>query len=108
MAFYSNFWDKYANDLTLGLVFSSAMIFGGISAFNFYNKTGLTALSEFPNDKKLSVSLEDYASIKGKTPDDYDMLQIYKCDQIIHKNTEMIVESKSLEGKCAGLALTPK
>ena len=46
--------------------------------------------------------------MRGKTTEDYDMLQIYKCDQIIHKNTEMIVESKSLEGKCAGLALTPK
>ena len=106
MAFYSKFCENYAQDITLGLICSAAMIFGGISAFNFFNKTELTTFSEFQNDKKVSISLEDYVGMRGKTTDNYDILQIYKCDQIVPKNTEIIVEN--LKDKCSGLALIPK
>ena len=106
MSLYSKI--KENSDIVLGLAFSAIVVAGGINALNFLNKNNLTTFSEFPNNKKLSVSMDNYLSIRGKSLWDYDTIQIYKCDQIVPQNTETIVESKSLEGKCSGLALIPK
>jgi len=105
MAFYSKIRENLS-DIALGLAVSGAFIFGGVQAFSFYSKNQMTTFSEFPNEKKLSISLDDYVGMKGKTPDNYDMLQIYRCDQIVPKNTEMIVEK--VKDRCVGIALVPK
>jgi len=62
-------------------------------------------LSEYPEARKISISLEDYASLRGRNSADYNITKLENCDQKIDFNTEMIIK---YEKPCKGLALVPK
>jgi len=65
--------------------------------------------TSFPKTKIISTSLEDYVNIRGKNPNDYDMLQIYDCKQSVPYNTEMVVNNKEDDKEpCNGIALILK
>ncbi|MBU2523321.1 MAG: hypothetical protein KKE23_03460 [Nanoarchaeota archaeon] len=87
----------------LGAIFCGTV--GGYNIYTHYSKNQSINFSEFPNEKKLSISLEDYMHINGKNTRDYDMLEIYNCDQKFSKNTEIVVEYRA---PCKGIVLIPK
>lgn len=85
----------------LGGIFCATL--GIYDIYTHSNKNKPIKFSEFPNDKILSISLEDYVGLKEKKISDYGAIPINKCDQTIPRETEVIVEYNE---PCDGLALT--
>ena len=105
---HSQYAITYVPNVKEGLFYSAIALFGCLGVFKLCSNAAQEKIpfNQFSNEKKVSISVEDYVNMRGKTTNDYDMLQIYKCNQKVPQNTELIVES--LEGKCSGIALIPK
>ena len=102
-------------DSTFIITSLSAIIGLGILGNSLYSSRNSkdlperTSYAHFPSESKISISLEDYLNIRGKSYNHYNMLQIYDCSQIIPQETEMIVNYRKNDRimPCNGIALIP-